>query len=114
MLARIADTPATPLEGEEGDDLWNLVLEAGRLDEVVELAVRSLEPAGLAKYAFALAQLFNALYHKYPVAERRAAGVAVLARGGDQLLQASADEGARADGRQRPRADVANADAANI
>jgi arginyl-tRNA synthetase len=67
LIARLADTPATPLEGEEGDDLWNLVLEAGRLDEVVEQAVRSLEPAGLAKYAFALAQLFNALYHKYPV-----------------------------------------------
>lgn len=67
VLKRIADTPATALEGEEGDDLWNLVLEAGRLDEVVELAVRSLEPAGLAKYAFGLAQLFNGLYHKYPV-----------------------------------------------
>ena len=67
VIAKLADTPSTPLEGEEGDDLWNLVLEAGRLDEVVEQAVRSLEPAGLAKYAFALAQLFNALYHKYPV-----------------------------------------------
>ena len=67
VLARLADTASTPLEGEEGDELWNLVLEAGRLDEVVEQAVRSLEPAGLAKYAFALAQLFNALYHKYPV-----------------------------------------------
>ena len=67
VLARLADTPSTPLEGEEGDELWNLVLEAGRLDEVVELAVRTLEPAGLAKYAFALAQSFNALYHKYPV-----------------------------------------------
>ena len=67
VLAKLADTPSTPLEGEEGDDLWNLVLEAGRLDEVVEQAVRSLEPAGLAKYAFSLAQLFNALYHKYPV-----------------------------------------------
>lgn len=67
VLARLAETPATALEGEEGDDLWNLVLEAGRLDEVVELAVRTLEPAGLAKYAFGLAQLFNGLYHKYPV-----------------------------------------------
>jgi arginyl-tRNA synthetase len=67
VIARLADTPATPLEGEEGDDLWNLALEAGRLDEVVELSVRSLEPAGLAKYAFSLAQLFNGLYHKYPV-----------------------------------------------
>jgi arginyl-tRNA synthetase len=67
VIAKLADTPVTPLEGEEGDELWNLVLEAGRLDEVVEQAVRSLEPAGLAKYAFALAQAFNALYHKYPV-----------------------------------------------
>jgi arginyl-tRNA synthetase len=67
VIARLAETPTTPLEGEEGDELWNLVLEAGRLDEVVEMSVRSLEPAGLAKYAFSLAQLFNALYHKYPV-----------------------------------------------
>lgn len=67
VIARLATTPATPLEGEEGDELWNLVLESARLDEVVEVALRTLEPAGLAKYAFSLAQTFNALYHKYPV-----------------------------------------------
>jgi arginyl-tRNA synthetase len=53
---------------EDGDhELWNLVLEASRLDEVVEQVVRSLEFAVLAKYAFGLAQMFNGFYHKAPV-----------------------------------------------
>ncbi len=68
LLARLADTAATPLaEGDEGDELWNLALEAARLDEVVEQAVRTLEPSVVAKFAFTLSQTFNALYHKYPV-----------------------------------------------
>jgi arginyl-tRNA synthetase len=73
MLARLADTSPTPLEpGDEGDELWNLALEASRLEEVTVQEVRALEPAGVAKYAFSLAQAFNALYHKYPIlAEER-------------------------------------------
>jgi arginyl-tRNA synthetase len=68
LIARLADTPATPLaDGEDGDELWNLALEAARLDEAVEQAVRTLEPSVVAKYAFTLSQTFNALYHKYPV-----------------------------------------------
>jgi arginyl-tRNA synthetase len=59
--------PANLVEGSEGDDLWGLVLEAGRLDEVAEQAVRSLEPSLLAKYTFGLAQAFNAAYHRYPI-----------------------------------------------
>jgi arginyl-tRNA synthetase len=51
----------------EGDELWALVLEAARLDEVVNQAVRTLELSVLAKYAFTLAQMFNAFYHKYPI-----------------------------------------------
>ena len=51
---------------------------------MIESVVRSLEFSGLAKYAFGLAQLFNAFYHQYPIlneedADRkrwRAAGVA--------------------------------------
>jgi arginyl-tRNA synthetase len=66
------------------DGLWALVLEAARLDEVVEQVVRSLEFSTLAKYAFGAAQLFNAFYHRSPIlneedADRkrwRAAGVA--------------------------------------
>jgi arginyl-tRNA synthetase len=47
--------------------LWNLVLEAARLDEVVDSAVRSLELSVVAKYAFGLAQAFNAFYHRQPI-----------------------------------------------
>jgi len=53
--------------GEEGDELWGLVLEAARLDEVADNSVRSLELAVLAKYAFGLAQAFNAFYHRQPI-----------------------------------------------
>lgn len=68
IVASLAGTPATALtDGPEGDDLWGLVLEAGRLDEMVEQAVRALEPSLLAKYAFGLAQAFNAAYHRYPI-----------------------------------------------
>jgi arginyl-tRNA synthetase len=34
---------------------------------VVEQVVRSLEFSVLAKYAFGLAQLFSAFYHRYPI-----------------------------------------------
>jgi arginyl-tRNA synthetase len=68
--------------GEDG--LWALTLEAARLDEIVEQVVRSLEFSSLAKYAFGLAQLFNAFYHRSPILNEedairkrwRAAGVA--------------------------------------
>jgi len=72
--------------GEATHDLWAVVFEASRLDEVVESVVRSLEFSGLAKYAFGLAQSFNAFYHRYPIlneeeADRkrwRAAGVSYV------------------------------------
>jgi arginyl-tRNA synthetase len=43
-------------------ELWALVLEASRLDEIVEQVVRSLEFAVLAKFGFGLAQMFSAFY----------------------------------------------------
>jgi arginyl-tRNA synthetase len=68
VLASLAATPPEALAGGDGDhDLWNLVLEASRLDDVVEQVVRSLEFAVLAKYAFGLAQMFNGFYHKAPI-----------------------------------------------
>ncbi len=75
---------ANPAELDEADSaLWALVFEAARLDEVVEQVVRTLEFSVLAKYAFGLAQVFNAFYHRSPIlaeedADRkrwRAAGV---------------------------------------
>jgi arginyl-tRNA synthetase len=53
--------------GEDGDELWGLVLEAARLDEVADIAVRSLELSLLAKFAFGVAQAFNAFYHRQQI-----------------------------------------------
>ena len=96
VMAPLASTPAAELNGQSGgqagassgdaDALWAMVFEAARLDDVVEQVVRSLEFSVLAKYAFGLAQLFNAFYHRYPIlneeqADRkrwRAAGVAYV------------------------------------
>jgi arginyl-tRNA synthetase len=67
LLATLRDVPAGELTGENGGhDLWALVLEAARLDEIVEQVVRSLEFSVLAKYAFALAQSFSAYYNLKP------------------------------------------------
>lgn len=68
VLSSLRSIPADALHGDDGEDeLWSLILEAARLDEVVEQVVRSLEFAVLAKYAFGLAQMFNAFYHKAPI-----------------------------------------------
>lgn len=68
LLRPLGETPSSELTGEaNGHDLWALVLESSRLDEVVEQSVRTLEFSVLAKYAFGLAQAFNAFYHRYPI-----------------------------------------------
>ncbi len=65
LLAPLPAAPPDAINGAGGDhELWGLVLEASRLDDVVEQVVRSLEFAVLAKYGFGLAQLFNAFYHR--------------------------------------------------
>ena len=65
LLASLKDIPAGELAGDNGShELWSLVLDASRLDEIVEQVIRSLEFSVLAKYAFSLAQAFNAFYHR--------------------------------------------------
>jgi arginyl-tRNA synthetase len=77
VIAAVAGASAAVLTAgdEESDDLWGLVLEAARLDEVVEQAVRTLELSVLAKYAFGLAQAFNGFYHKYSILKEERADV---------------------------------------
>ena len=75
--ALAATSPAAIAAGEEADELWGLVLEAARLDEIVDQAVRTLELSVLAKYAFGLAQAFNGFYHKYPVLNEERADVRI-------------------------------------
>jgi arginyl-tRNA synthetase len=53
--------------GDDADELWGLVLEAARLDDIVDSAVRLLELSVVAKYAFGLAQAFNAFYHRQQI-----------------------------------------------
>ena len=62
MLAPLASAPPDAIL--EDHELWGLVLEASRLDDIVEQVVRSLEFAVLAKFGFGLAQQFNAFYHR--------------------------------------------------
>jgi arginyl-tRNA synthetase len=67
LLATLSEMPPEELTGEGGGhDLWSLVLDAARLDEIVEQVVRTLEFSVLAKYAFSLAQTFNAFYNLPP------------------------------------------------
>lgn len=58
------------------EDFWQLLLAASRADLAIERAIVSGEPSHVARYAFQLAQAFNAFYHDYHVlaeenAERR-------------------------------------------
>jgi arginyl-tRNA synthetase len=85
VFATLDGLAPAEIAGEGGShDLWALILEASRLDEIVEQVVRTLEFSVLAKYAFGLAQMFNGFYHRYPILNEehadarfwRAAGVA--------------------------------------
>ncbi len=89
ITERLEPLDRAPLdEGPEADELWGLILESARLDEVVETAIRSLELSVLAKYAFGLAQAFNAFYHRQQILREereparlwRAAGVLYVQR----------------------------------
>ncbi|MDA1184304.1 MAG: arginine--tRNA ligase [Acidobacteria bacterium] len=65
LLTSLKDLPAAEIEGENGShEIWALVLDASRLDEIVDQVIRTLEFSVLAKYAFSLAQAFNAFYHR--------------------------------------------------
>ncbi len=53
--------------GEDGIAYWELTLLTAQLEMVVDQAIASQEPAGLAKYAFRLAQAFNNFYHRFHI-----------------------------------------------
>jgi arginyl-tRNA synthetase len=89
VLARLGSAPPAELTSAEAGEpggLWAMVLEASRLDDIVEQVVRTLEFSILAKHTFGVAQLFNAFYHRYPILNEersdvkvwRAAGVAYV------------------------------------
>jgi len=52
---------------DDGLAYWELTLLTAQLEMIVDQAIASQEPAGLAKYAFRLAQAFNNFYHRFHI-----------------------------------------------
>lgn len=70
---------AVVLNDKDNEDIWQLVTLAGRLEEVLRVAVHTAEPAQVAKYVFQLAKAFNLFYHHHRIIqETDAAKQAVL------------------------------------
>jgi arginyl-tRNA synthetase len=73
------NTVGAVLDGESGNEIWSLMMLAGRLEEANAQAAASAEPAFLAKYTFNLARAFNLFYHRHRIiAEEDATKRAVL------------------------------------
>jgi arginyl-tRNA synthetase len=86
---------AAVLDAESGDDIWSLLMLAGRLEEANAQAATSAEPAFLAKYTFNLARAFNLFYHRHRIiaeedATKRAVLIAVADYARQQLTAALA------------------------
>ena len=58
---------AGQLNGEKGNELWELWLTASKTSYMVDQCIATTEPAYLAKHAFQLAQQFNYFYHRHPI-----------------------------------------------
>jgi arginyl-tRNA synthetase len=83
------------LDGENGNEIWSLLMLAARLDESNAQAAASAEPAFLAKYTFNLARGFNLFYHRHRIiaeedATKRAVLIAVTDYTRQQLTSALA------------------------
>jgi arginyl-tRNA synthetase len=52
---------------QDGLAFWELTLLTAQLEMIVDQAIASQEPAGVAKYAFRLAQAFNNFYHRFHI-----------------------------------------------
>jgi arginyl-tRNA synthetase len=64
LVQSLATVSPAELDGANGShEVWALVLEAARLDDIVEQVIRTLEFSVLAKWAFSLAQSFSGFYH---------------------------------------------------
>ena len=83
------------LQAPEGDPFWELLYQASQWEAAVEVAIATAEPAGVAKYAFQLAQTFNNFYHRFRILteqdESRKAGLLWLVRVVDRRLTATLD-----------------------
>jgi len=53
--------------GDNGNDIWAMLMLASRLEETLRQAETQNEPAILAKYTFNLAKSFNLFYHNHKI-----------------------------------------------
>jgi arginyl-tRNA synthetase len=53
--------------GADGNEFWELLLQAGSLDSSAHAAIAAQEPAFVAKFSFQLAQAFNNFYHRHHI-----------------------------------------------
>jgi arginyl-tRNA synthetase len=51
----------------QAEDFWQLLLAASKSGVALDSALSAGEPAHVSRYAFQLAQAFNAFYHDYPI-----------------------------------------------
>jgi arginyl-tRNA synthetase len=58
---------AKALGGDEGADIWALLVRASKRSFVLEQSLVASEPAYLAKHAFQMAQEFSNFYHKHHI-----------------------------------------------
>jgi len=65
--AIIVEEFAKFLDGESGNDVWELWLASSQTSHIIAQSIATTEPAYLAKHAFRLAQLFNVFYHRHPI-----------------------------------------------
>ena len=96
------------LTGEEGDEVWGLVMLMARSEETAEQVVRAEEVSLLARHVFAVAQAFHSYYQKprYTVLRAESEDAARLPRAGGGRLRPPDARPHRAPGHPRPGADV--------
>jgi arginyl-tRNA synthetase len=66
-LLKKSDEVKKMLEGDDGNEIWSLMMLASRLEDTIRQAANQTEPAILAKYAFSLAKAFNLFYHNFKI-----------------------------------------------
>ena len=55
----------------QDDQIWKLLLQAGRSESASEQSLKTLEMSYLAKHAFSLAQIFNIFYHSHHILSQK-------------------------------------------
>jgi arginyl-tRNA synthetase len=58
---------ARSLNGERGNEIWELWLASSKTSSIIDQCIATTEPAYLAKHVFQLGQLFNTFYHRHPI-----------------------------------------------